>query len=829
MVFVSSCSTTRDNFFSKTYHQTTAKYNGYFNANESVKLGLKKIKESHQENYQNILPVDKINQQEIIGQVFPNMDRAIEKTTKVIVQHSMTINNEEKNKWIDDNYFLMAQARFYKKEYLAALNTFKYIIRSYPKGGLINQSIIWSAKCDIKLDNFQTAEKTIKYLLEEKSLNKKETALAYLTYAEIKIKTKNYKGATEYLEEFLGVNQDRELKARVYFILGQLYERLEQGDRALDNYEKVIKTNPEYEMSFRASLNKANSYAFSSGNATILLKEYYKMLKDVKNKDYRDQIYFAIGEIKLNDRDTISAIENYQKSLNSFLFNVNQKLQTHFKLSQIYLNQKSYKNAYIQHDSIIMLMELDDDRYAQTNKTYKDLKDVVYNQNLIYTQDSLLSLGLLPEDERNDIIDEYIDSLRQKDMEEKNNSKDDNFGGNFNLYEYNKNQASLPTGGGWYFYNPTAISFGYSEFLTRWGNRKNENNWRRKNKNQIDTEESGEEIDDGGPTIKEKYSREYYLSKIPLTKTAQDSTLAQIEKAYYNLGIHLKNKFFDYNLSVDTYEEMLKRFNNTEYKLLVYMQLVFLYDILEEDVAKNEILTNIQKDFPGNKYINPKTGELLVPEEEKSEYEKIYNLYANKNYIGALNMIGQVLKTNNPDDLNIKMIEAFCISKTQGKKPFIEALEKIKKEHPNTIQGKKSVELLNVLYGSFYEEDKDLYKMEPDTEHYMIITVSDLKIDIPELQSMISKYNNNNFGEKKLQINNLLLNQETQIIKITNFKNITEALVYYESTLKDLEWGDFYIKKGIDKMVISKNNFISLLKQKTTQEYKIYFQKKYID
>ena len=125
---LSSCSTTRDNFFSRTYHQTTAKYNGYFNANESVKTGLKKIKDTHKENYQIIIPSDKVNRVEVVGQVFPNMDRAIEKTTRVITRHSMEINNKEKNKWVDDNYFLMAQARFYKKEYLASLNTFKYII-----------------------------------------------------------------------------------------------------------------------------------------------------------------------------------------------------------------------------------------------------------------------------------------------------------------------------------------------------------------------------------------------------------------------------------------------------------------------------------------------------------------------------------------------------------------------------------------------------------------------------------------------------------------------------------------------------------------------------
>ena len=175
------------------------------------------------------------------------------------------------------------------------------------------------------------------------------------------------------------------------------------------------------------------------------------------------------------------------------------------------------------------------------------------------------------------------------------------------------------------------------------------------------------------------------------------------------------------------------------------------------------------------------------------------------------------------------MIQAFCISKQKGKKEFILALESIKNQHPNTPHAKKSIELLDVLYGSFYEEDGDLYKMRPDSEHHMIITVSDLKIDVPKIQNMLSKYNSQNFSEQKLQINNLLLNKNTQIIKITNFKNSKEAKNYYDSTFNDSAWLDLYNKPGIDKMIISKSNFQNVLKEKSIKEYKVYFQEKYFN
>ena len=830
-LFVSSCSTTRDNFFSRTYHQTTTKYNGYFNANESIKRGLQKIKDSHKDNYQQIISLDKINRVDLPGQVFPNMDRAIEKTTKMITRHSMEINNKEKNKWIDDNYYLMAKARFYKKEYLASQNTFKFLIRSFPKSTLFNNSVIWSAKCDLRLGNIQAAKKTLNSYINEKKLTKKETVDFYLVLTEISINEKNYQKAIKSVKKAISQSKKNKDRARYYFVLAQLNEKLKQGDKAILNYNNVIKSNPEYEMSFRAALNKANSYTYSSGKSNVLLKEYRKMLKDAKNKDYRDQIYYAIGEINLNDGDTTSAVLNFQRSINNFLFDINQKLQTHQKLANIYFEKKLYKKTYNQKDSILMLIDVTHENYANIKKTHKNLKEVVDNKSIIHDQDSLLSLGLMTKEERNKKIDDYIASLKQKDMEERAQKDEERNSGNFNLYEYNKNQNNLPVGGGWYFYNPTAMSFGFSEFLTRWGNRKNEDNWRRKNKTQMNADELVEEQGDDGPSVKERYSRDYYLSKIPITKSQQDSTLKKIENAYYNLGAHLKNNFDDYLSSIDVFEEMLTRFLDTEYKLLVYIQLISLYDIINELGAKKDVLSFLQKEFPDNKYINTQTGEVINNENinQKNDYDLIYELYKKENYNDALDLINRTKQIKTQDKLNVEMIEAFCISKIYGKKKFIEALELIVKNNPNTTHAKKSSEMLDVLYGSFYESKEDLYKMEPKSKHHMIITVSSLQVDIPEIQNIITKFNNKNYNSSSLKITNLLLNKDTQIIKISDFNDGNEALNYYESTLKDAGYNSIYDQAGIDKMIISKSNFLSLLNQKNTKDYKIYFNEKYLN
>ena len=271
------CSTTRNNFFSRNYHQTTTKYNGFFNAKESMKKGLEKNLNSYSENYQNIIPINplfNIYKSEEPKDAYPNFDRVIEKTVKVIRKHSMEIGEKEINKWIDDNYFLMAQARFYKQDYQAAINTFNYIIRKYPKSKLSNKSLIWSTKAHIKLNNLQTAEKNLNFLLVESNLSSNDQRLLYELLAEYHILNKDYtKGISAINNSFNG-KEKRETKIRKHFILGQLYQLVEKGDSAIFHYDKVISMNPEYEMTFRSYLNKAQAFAYSKNEPEELLKDY---------------------------------------------------------------------------------------------------------------------------------------------------------------------------------------------------------------------------------------------------------------------------------------------------------------------------------------------------------------------------------------------------------------------------------------------------------------------------------------------------------------------------------------------------------------------------
>ena len=829
------CSTTRDNFFSRNYHQTTAKYNGYFNAKQSMLLGLDKIISTHKENYQTIIPIDplyNIYKNEPPKDAYPNMDRVIEKTVKVIRRHSMEIGDDEKNKWIDDNYFLMAQARFFKQDYLAAINTFNYIVRKYPKSDLVNQSLIWATKAHIKLNNHQTAENNLNYLLVESDLSIKENKGVYEILAEYYIQKKAYGSAINYIQKSLPGKEPRSKKTRKHFILAQLYQEEEKGDSAIIYYDKVISLNPEYEMTFRALLNKAQAFAFSKNNSFDLLRDYQKMLKDDKNKEYRDQIYYAISEIYLSQPDTVLAIENLNNSINSFLYNVDQKKDTHMRLGEIYFSQKNYTKSYLQYDSIMALINSEYINYFQIKRKHKQLKEVSTYEQTIIEQDSLIYLASLPDSERNQIIDDYIEGLKQKEIQERQAAEEDRGGGGFNLYEYNKNQNQQNTGGGWYFYNPSAMSFGYSEFLSRWGNRKLEDNWRRKNKSEINMDEEGDRVDDG-PSESEKYNRQYYIDQLPLTEEKQQLALDLIEISYYKLGLALKEYFFDYGGMINTHNIMLQKFPQTEYKLLVMIHHMLAYKVLEQHDQSDGVLKNIIKEFPNNGYIDA-NGVLIKKEVdlEQTFYDEVFKLYNQQNYTEALALITQSREEGErqtKENLNIRMIEAFCVGAIYGKKDYILYLEKIVLDHPNTDIANQAQLSLDILYGSFYENEEDTYLTDFALEHHVIISVEDLSIDVPKAQSIITKFNNLFYLENELQVTNLLLNKNTQIIKVAKFNNQNGAMNYFNDINSYDQWQEFSTEKKIKLFIISNPNFIKLFKEKELTTYEEYFSEKYLN
>jgi tetratricopeptide (TPR) repeat protein len=300
-----ACSTKKNTFIRRAYHNLSAHYNTYWNGNESLKDGIADLKTSVQDNYGKILLVANYGTEADASKINSAMDRAIAKASIVIQRHSMPFNKKERVKWIDDSYMLIGKAYFYKRDYTAAKRTFDYVMRQYNYNPVQFEAMLWQARNFIQLKQYSDAGAMLDLLKSKTETEKVPFSVLKqipLVYADYYILQKNYSQVKDYIFKGIELNKNKKLRARLYFILAQLADMEKNQARATEYYTKVIKSSPTYEMAFNARINMASSFDFASGDIRSVEKALMKMLKEAKNKDFRDQIYFALSQLSFKEK-----------------------------------------------------------------------------------------------------------------------------------------------------------------------------------------------------------------------------------------------------------------------------------------------------------------------------------------------------------------------------------------------------------------------------------------------------------------------------------------------------------------------------------------------
>jgi tetratricopeptide (TPR) repeat protein len=835
-LFLGGCSTQTDTILNRTYHQLNTKYNGLFYANQYLQEGIKKIENAHEDNYEQILPINQYGDLKLAQSAQSTFDNAIEKSKTAIQQHSMNIDGEEKNKLIDANYMIIGKSYFYKQEYAPAVNTFNYIIRKSNKENLKSDALIWNTRCQQKLGNKEAVRKNIRQLEEDYFLNKNQEAILNEIKAENSIIEGYYLEATEYLQRAVDQSNNKNKKTRMHYILGQLYLLLNEHSSALQEFNKVINKNPRYEMVFNAKLMRTKAYVANSKGFDELNKSLASMLKDSKNKEYKDQIHFALATLHLKNKDTLSTINSLKQSIQSSIFNSAQKIESHYMLANLFWENKKYLNSYYHCDSAYQLSSSKTSKYDEIKKMLRGAKKIANKYNIINYNDSIVALAQLPELERNQIIDNYIDALKKSEELSKKNSNERSPGGNFNSYEFNRqaqNSMNISAGGGWYFYNPSAMSLGYSEFLSRWGNRKLEDNWRRKNKNQIlSNDDVNASINPDEPSDKEKYSREYYIEQLPLSDEEQLLLLSQIETAYYDLGIIFKEDVEDYSQSISVFSQLQKRFPQTSYKQLIYFDLYGIYILQGDTVSAEVFLNKIKNEYPESIYLTLLNGEEPQNkklQDDKNTYLRAHNLYTEFSNESCLEL--KKLLSANMDNIfiaKIELLNAFCGAQKSDKKQFINVLEGIKNKYLENAITTQIDSIILILKGEIDFEKSSIYVNEFNDPHYFLLSINDVSVNLPETQAALSKFNSKNYKLDSLSTNNLLLTKQIQLLKVSSFENKQQAITYYELIKESIITKNVLNNNNIKAMVISQNNYGRLIKEKNINEYIKYFNEIYL-
>ena len=859
-----SCNTKKNTFTRRLYHNVTSRYNVFFNGKESLNEGSVELLKGAKDNFTKVLPVFNFGTKQEAQQLNPQMDRAIQKASIAIQKHSMPFGGTEKVKWIDDSYLMIGKAYFYKQEYFSARRTFNFVIQEYGYNDIKYTAMIWLALTYNQTGEYEKSEPLLNLITADASKGIVPYDIVKIlpqVYADLYIRREYYDRAVDYLIEGIFYNPKRDLKTRMMFILGQIFQQSGDFLRASEYYGNVIKRNPIYDMSFQAKINLAESYDTNSGDSKQVTKILTKMLKDDKNQDYKDQVYFALADVAMRDQDTVLAIEYYRLSVSSSVNNNYQLTTSALTLADLYFEMPSYENAQAYYDTAMMSLPQDYPNYNEIDRKTKILTELVESLIIIQQEDSLQQLVNMSESDRNKVIDEIIVAYveeqeklaEQKKLEEALTVQEQatSFGGG-------PNAPGLPVGGKWYFYNTQTKDFGYGEFVKKWGRRKLEDLWRISDKQVISF---SEDLQAAADTTKSDsvlaaennpMTREYYLKNLPFSEEQLAVSNTKILEAYFTCGKVYRDGLNDNDKSRIAFLALNDRFPENDYMLLSYYYLYKIYlEGGQPDVAeyyKNEIISQYPDSDYAKVLADPEYYAKVAAEMNRVNvlYEETYKDYKAGQYFQviaksdlAFSLYGDTMELAP----RFAYLKAISIGKIDVIDSLVSQLKMIIRKYP----GSNIKPLAQSILASIIKDNPELkdesmlldeevvpeekaspYKVNPSAQHMFMIVADSKEIRLNPIKVKLSDYNLKFYSIENLTINSLVLDNEHYLITVGNFNNTAKAIDYFDAiTSSDYVYAD--LKPGtFFNFVISTENYPVFFKEKDIGAYTKFFEKNYI-
>jgi tetratricopeptide (TPR) repeat protein len=876
-----SCSVKKNNFFSRTYHRTTAYFNGYFNAKERVKIGAKSLADSQKDQYDRILPIFKYGDPQLAKAVFPDMDEAIKKVSLVIQRHSMEIDGEERNKWIDDCYLVIGKAQFYKHETGNAIESFQFVAAEYRTKPIRYEALLWLTQCYLRLGKMPDADYLLTTLNGDPNMPEELNWFYNAIFADYHMLNGDIEKAAEFLEKSVLQVKKKQQKVRYRFILGQIYQKMSDCEKAIAQYDFVLKKNPEYEMYFNARVNRAVCVDVNDPENIAEIREMLnKMLKDEKNIDYLDQIHYALAKISYNEGDITSSVISLQKSVEASVSNTNQKALSYLMLGEIYFDLPDYPKAEAYYDSTMTFLSEDYPDYYKIQLLSTNLGNLIRNLSIIAKEDSLQNLFSLTPAQREAFVDSIIaneNRLRRQQafermQEEKLLKEQEEAGaGDENFVNVNQNRPGVQAAtAGWYFSNQSAISFGFTEFRKKWGNRKNEDNWRRSNKSTFSI--GGDEGDANQSKIDPKMDwaaidsvlavdslakRKAYLANIPTNTSDLDSSTIRIVEAYYDNGVIYRESLKNLEESAKTFEELLKKYPENEYKVPTYYNLYRVY-LAMEDLEKAEYYKNIILiDYPDSEYAKIITNPNYFKDQarkvaiQKVFYENTFRAYLNKQYEDVMERKVMADSMFPGGDLapKFELLYAMAVGRSQPLPNFEASLKKVISYYPEDSVSIRAREILARINPEIYAlrdsttapegpgdstqvvtAPKSLtpFKVQSDTTQYLIFIYRNNVINTNELKIALSNYNKKYFSVKKLKVSSLLIGRERQMVMVKQYDNARDAMSYIDLMVTDTEAFGSIDFELIKLFAITPENMILLMQTKDISGYESFYIANYL-
>jgi len=835
---LSSCSVEQNNFTSNVFHNLTAHYNGYYYAREKTDEVEKIILKSLDDDPNQIL------------RLFPKLDTVLAKTyskdtEEIIKMASLSIQRHPNSKWVDDNYVLVGKARLYGSDFQNAIQTFKYVNTKSPDIDTRHRALVQLLRTFTEQNDYDRAEETFRFLEKEK-LNKENQKDLYLEKAYYYQVRNDYDYMVRNLAKADSLLERKDRKGRIYFLIGQVYQKLGFDAEAYNYYRKCVGSNPDYEIDFYARLNMAQVARLDDKKDIRQLRaQFEKMLTDAKNQEFRDKIFYELGEFDRKQGNLPEAIESYSQAAHA---GTNKRIQgsAYLRIGQLEFDSlKKYSLAKLYYDSAIGALPKDFENYDDIKRRQEILGEFAKYTEAITWNDSLLALSVFDSLTLRTKLDSVVASRKVAETptkKKKKRSTEGSGGGNQNSSFFNTESAATSD---WYFGNPSAVSLGQSEFQRIWGTIPLADNWRRSNKTTV-IEEPGvvasEKAGQTAPAITETKTAEApdevakLITQIPRTEEQKATALAKIEEGYFKLGDLYYFQLNEKENASELYAKLLQRFPGSEFEPEVLYKLYLISR--DKDPAKAEQYANLLKtNHPQSTFtrilVNPDymRETSVAAEKQKLIYKEAYAYYQANNLRAAQDKIKLAMQQGETGFTpQLELLKILVTGKTEDVTRYQFELGEFIKKYPDDAMKPYAEQLLAASKTLLEKLERAkgiqfIKSMEGPHNFVIVYTTAD-KITNP-VSNTLEKYNASQWKDLKLNTSNIIFNEEKTITIVTELPTREAALSYFDKFLAQIAIGKPLSNYKFYSFVITKDNFQIFYRTKALDEYLTFFDRNY--
>ncbi|GHT72993.1 gliding motility protein [Bacteroidia bacterium] len=845
------------------YHNFTGYFNVYFNSNDSYKEAVKVIDKRYPYDYSDILPVFPFVSDSIRPLVEADLQRTQEKANKTIKLHSITVKPEAKkgkrmnkqemafyNKheycvWVSDAIFLIGMSNIYLQEYTLARMAFQHIATEYPEDPTSYQARIWSAILEGATDNVPSEENALLPLLTDRHFPEQHLTLRNEAMADLMIRKKDYSKAIRYLEQALKKRWKPSVVQRYHYILGQLYQRLNNYSLAAKHYKRVMRSFAPEKMQVNATIN----YAYlADGRSSDMRKTLLGMTKKERYADYYDMIYLALAELESRAKNNAQSIEYYRLALahNRAGSNIKLRISAFHKLAMNYEEHSDFESAQAYYDSTAMVMPINDPEYKTVRNKAQNLSKLAVNLRIIRTQDSLQRIAKMSEPERKKYVERSIaqakaDSTKRVAL----------------ALQAAKNAANsgVSASGGtgkWYFHNAAIVAKGKEDFKKLWGDRRLADNWRTAANSggwdepiEETEQDTTQNIATASSAIADNtapvYNADYFLRDVPLTQEQMQASNVAVATAMVEAAKAYRDYILDNKSAIKMLENLFKRYPDNEHKMEAYFYLYALYQQENNSKASEAYKQKLMTEFPNSELVyylkDPAytSGAEQTKNQADTLYAKAYQHYVAQEYYQAVQLTQEGLSKykNLPIGANFALLNAMAKGNSTNIAGHIYNLQMVVSAYPNTDAAKTAQDMIallktnetklvqqidtekedamtSVAYST--DEDKSFFALAFDPR---AISVHQVRFDILSFNADLNADN--------LNIEVQPLSTSLSLMTVGTFQRIMPAMEYYQSVMAANQLADY--QQNTTMFVITQSNLDLLMQDRLVSNYVEFFKK----